>query len=139
MRAVVQRVSEARVRVGDRTIPIPDWLKATFGLALPIMANVAEIVRGAVQSIPTAQWDAARSLGLLSSPAPTADAAGAPESFGSLTLRTVTPLSRMRSRISTTSVFPGCLIMSLYNSTGPSGRLPPARRICDPRMGATSP
>jgi len=26
------------------------------------MANVAEIVRGAVQSIPTAQWDAARSL-----------------------------------------------------------------------------
>ena len=26
------------------------------------MANVAEIVRGAVQSIPTAQWEAARSL-----------------------------------------------------------------------------
>jgi polar amino acid transport system permease protein len=44
------------------TIPFPDWIKATLGLALPIMANVAEIVRGAVQSIPTAQWDAARSL-----------------------------------------------------------------------------
>jgi len=44
------------------TIPFPDWTKATLGLALPIMANVAEIVRGAVQSIPTAQWDAARSL-----------------------------------------------------------------------------
>jgi polar amino acid transport system permease protein len=48
--------------VGSMTIPFPDWIKATLGLALPIMANVAEIVRGAVQSIPTAQWDAARSL-----------------------------------------------------------------------------
>jgi polar amino acid transport system permease protein len=48
--------------VGGATIPFPDWIKATFGLALPIMANVAEIVRGAVESIPTAQWDAARSL-----------------------------------------------------------------------------
>ena len=50
------------VRVRDVTIPFPDWIKATLGLALPIMANVAEIVRGAVQSIPTAQWEAARSL-----------------------------------------------------------------------------
>jgi len=49
-------------RIGAVTIPFPDWIKATLGLALPIMANVAEIVRGAVQSIPTAQWDAARSL-----------------------------------------------------------------------------
>jgi polar amino acid transport system permease protein len=49
-------------RLGGMTIPFPDWIKATLGLALPIMANVAEIVRGAVQSIPTAQWDAARSL-----------------------------------------------------------------------------
>jgi polar amino acid transport system permease protein len=48
--------------VGGATVPFPDWIKATLGLALPIMANVAEIVRGAVQSIPTAQWDAARSL-----------------------------------------------------------------------------
>jgi polar amino acid transport system permease protein len=48
--------------VGGTTIPVPDWIKATFGLALPIMANMAEIVRGAVQSIPTAQWEAARSL-----------------------------------------------------------------------------
>ena len=48
--------------IGGTTIPFPDWIKATLGLALPIMANVAEIVRGAVQSIPTAQWDAARSL-----------------------------------------------------------------------------
>src|SRR5205823_156759 len=48
--------------LGGMTIPFPDWIKATLGLALPIMANVSEIVRGAVQSIPTAQWDAARSL-----------------------------------------------------------------------------
>jgi polar amino acid transport system permease protein len=48
--------------IGGMTIPFPDWIKATLGLALPIMANVAEIVRGAVQSIPTPQWEAARSL-----------------------------------------------------------------------------
>ncbi len=48
--------------VGGVAIPFPDWIKATLGLALPIMANMAEIVRGAVQSIPTAQWEAARSL-----------------------------------------------------------------------------
>ncbi len=44
------------------TIPIPDWIKATLGLALPVMANVSEIVRGAVQSIPTTQWESAASL-----------------------------------------------------------------------------
>jgi len=43
-------------------IPLPDWVKATFGLALPVMANVSEIVRGAVQSIPTTQWESAESL-----------------------------------------------------------------------------
>ncbi len=48
--------------IGGTTIPFPDWIKATLGLALPIMANFAEIVRGAVQSIPSAQWEAARSL-----------------------------------------------------------------------------
>lgn len=43
---------------------IPDWTKATLGLALPVMANVAEIVRGAIQAIPNTQWQAARALGL---------------------------------------------------------------------------
>ena len=33
-----------------------------FGLALPIMANISEIVRGAIQSVPTGQWEAAESL-----------------------------------------------------------------------------
>lgn len=43
-------------------IPIPDWMKAVIGLSLPIMANIAEIVRGAIQSVPTAQWEAAEAL-----------------------------------------------------------------------------
>jgi polar amino acid transport system permease protein len=44
------------------TIPLPDWIKATFGLSLPVMANMSEIVRGAVQSIPTGQWESASSF-----------------------------------------------------------------------------
>ena len=44
------------------TIAIPAWLKAVIGLALPVMANVAEIVRGGVQSIPATQWESAESL-----------------------------------------------------------------------------
>jgi len=44
------------------TVPFPDWMKATLGLSLPVMANVSEIVRGAIQSIPTGQWESAYSL-----------------------------------------------------------------------------
>lgn len=51
-----------QVTVLGVTIPIPDWTKATLGLALPVMANVSEIVRGAIQSIPTPQWESAASL-----------------------------------------------------------------------------
>ncbi len=43
-------------------IPLPDWLKAIVGLSLPVMANVSEIVRGAVRSLPSGQWEAAESL-----------------------------------------------------------------------------
>ncbi len=50
------------IKVGGFTIPLPDWLKATFGLSLPVMANVSEIVRGAVISLPSGQWEAAESL-----------------------------------------------------------------------------
>ena len=46
----------------SQTIRVPDWMKGVFGLSLPIMANISEIVRGAVQSVPTAQWEAAESL-----------------------------------------------------------------------------
>ena len=51
-----------RIEVGSLVIPVPDWIKAVFGLSLPIMANVSEVVRGAVQSVPTGQWEAAESL-----------------------------------------------------------------------------
>lgn len=49
--------------VAGVTVPFPDWIKAVIGLSLPVMANVSEIVRGAVQSIPSGQWEAAESLG----------------------------------------------------------------------------
>ncbi len=52
------------VRVGGTIIPLPGWAKSTAGLALPVMANVAELVRGAVQSIPAGQWEAAEALAL---------------------------------------------------------------------------
>ena len=50
------------IKIGNTYIPVPDWMKAVFGLSLPIMANLAEIVRGAIQSVPSAQWEAAESL-----------------------------------------------------------------------------
>jgi polar amino acid transport system permease protein len=50
------------IHFGALYIPFPDWIKATIGLALPASAQLAEIVRGAIQSIPTAQWDASASL-----------------------------------------------------------------------------
>jgi polar amino acid transport system permease protein len=50
------------IRIGDAAILVPDWMKAVFGLSLPIMANISEIVRGAIQSVPSGQWEAADSL-----------------------------------------------------------------------------
>lgn len=46
-----------------QTIRIPAWMKAVFGLSLPVMANISEIVRGAVLSVPSGQWEASESLG----------------------------------------------------------------------------
>jgi len=51
-----------QIEVGNLVIPVPDWIKAVIGLSLPIMANISEIVRGAIQSVPTGQWEAAESL-----------------------------------------------------------------------------
>ena len=50
------------ITIGGLRIPFPDWIKAVIGLSLPVMANVSEIVRGAVNSIPSGQWEASESL-----------------------------------------------------------------------------
>lgn len=50
------------IEVGGMVIPMPDWFKAVVGLSLPIMANISEVVRGAINSVPTAQWEASESL-----------------------------------------------------------------------------
>ena len=50
------------IRIGNTFISLPGWAKATIGLALPVMANVSELVRGAVQSIPSGQWEASEAL-----------------------------------------------------------------------------
>ena len=50
------------VRLFGWVIPLPAWAKAVVGLALPVAANVAEIVRGGLLSIPSAQWEGAESL-----------------------------------------------------------------------------
>ncbi|ESR26209.1 amino acid ABC transporter permease [Lutibaculum baratangense] len=44
------------------TVPFPDWIKAVIGFSLPVMANVSEIVRGAIRSIPDGQWESAEAL-----------------------------------------------------------------------------
>lgn len=52
-----------QIRLFGMTIPFPGWFKTVIGLAIPVSANIAEVVRGAVQSVPSAQWEAAESLG----------------------------------------------------------------------------
>lgn len=43
-------------------IQVPAWVKAVIGLSLPVMANVSEIVRGGIVSIPLAQWESSEAL-----------------------------------------------------------------------------
>ena len=52
-----------QVTVGGETFQIPNWLRASIGFTIPVIANFSEVVRGAVQSIPSGQWEAAKSLG----------------------------------------------------------------------------
>jgi len=50
------------IDLGFVVIPIPDWVKAVIGFSLPVMANISEVVRGAVISLPSGQWESAESL-----------------------------------------------------------------------------
>ena len=50
------------IDLGFVIIPVPDWLKAVIGFSLPVMANISEVVRGAVISLPSGQWESAESL-----------------------------------------------------------------------------
>jgi len=51
------------MQVFGQKFTMADWIKAVIGLALPVMANVAEILRGGIASIPPGQWEAGESLG----------------------------------------------------------------------------
>lgn len=51
-----------RISIFGEVVNFPDWVKAVMGLSLPIMANVSEIVRGSINSVPSGQWEAAESL-----------------------------------------------------------------------------
>ncbi len=59
---IVLLVLPFEVVIGGKIISIPDWMKAIFGLSLPVMANISEIVRGGILSVPSGQWEAAESL-----------------------------------------------------------------------------
>ncbi|KRW96666.1 polar amino acid ABC transporter permease [Paracoccus sp. MKU1] len=52
------------IRILGFSVPFSGWFKATVALSLPVMANISEIVRGAILSIPTGQWESAESLAL---------------------------------------------------------------------------
>ena len=51
-----------RIDLGFVEFDVPDWTKAVIGFSLPIMANISEVVRGAVISLPSGQWESAESL-----------------------------------------------------------------------------
>ena len=49
-------------RIGGIVVSVPDWAKATLGIAIAAAANMSDLVRGAIQSLPTGQWESAESL-----------------------------------------------------------------------------
>lgn len=52
-----------RITLFGLSVDFPPIAKAIIGLAIPTAANFAEVIRGAVQSIHSGQWESARSLG----------------------------------------------------------------------------
>jgi polar amino acid transport system permease protein len=52
-----------QIAIGGWSFEFSSTLKSIIGLSLVVAANIAEIVRGAIQSIPTGQWEAAQAMG----------------------------------------------------------------------------
>lgn len=52
-----------RVNIAGLTLTFSPVFKAIVGLSLPTAANFAEVIRGAVQSVHSGQWESARSFG----------------------------------------------------------------------------
>ena len=52
-----------QVNLGSFSWEFSPTAKAIIGLALVVAANISEIVRGAIQSIPSGQWEAAIAMG----------------------------------------------------------------------------
>jgi len=50
------------LEVAGYRFSVPGWFKAVIGFAIPVAANVADIVRGAMRSVPSGQWEAAEGL-----------------------------------------------------------------------------
>ena len=59
---VVMFLIPIQIRLHGLQIMIPDWIKATIAFSLPVLANISEIMRGAINSIPKGQWESAESL-----------------------------------------------------------------------------
>ena len=60
---VIMLLVPLKISIFGMPVELSDWLKAAIGFSLPIMANVSEIVRGAINSVPIGQSEAAKSLG----------------------------------------------------------------------------
>ena len=52
-----------QIDLGFTSIEFSNLAKSIIGLSLVVAANIAEIVRGAIQSIPSGQWEAAAAMG----------------------------------------------------------------------------
>ena len=52
-----------QINLGFARVEFSPVAKSIFGLSLVVAANISEIVRGAIQSIPSGQWEAAKAMG----------------------------------------------------------------------------
>ncbi|NEP12404.1 MAG: amino acid ABC transporter permease [Symploca sp. SIO2C1] len=52
-----------QLNLGFTTIEFSPLAKSIIGLSLVVAANISEIVRGAIQSIPSGQWEASEAMG----------------------------------------------------------------------------